>query len=356
TGRGAAALARRWRGTPLWAKALAGLGLLVAAVVCFFLFVFQWNWLRGPLAHQISGRLHRPVAITGDLNAHIWSWSPQATVNGLVIGNPDWAGREPMARLPRLTVSVRVPELLRGRIVLPLVEADAPDVRLRRTADGRANWAFGDPKAPHALKLPAIRHFIIDAGQVRLDDRQRKLTFVGTVSSNERTTGAGRGIFVLDGKGVLNAAPFDAHVTGGPLLNVDPDRPYPFNAQVTAGATRVSAVGTIPHPFDLSRFSSQLKLSGQDLSDLYRLTGLALPVTPPYSLSGGFARVNSDYAFQHFRGRVGDSDLNGDAAISDRAGRPMLTADLRSRRLNLADLGAVIGAAPRDIARHTLSP
>lgn len=349
-------LGERWRRIPAWSKLLAALLLLAAAVAFFFLYVFQWNWFRGPLAREMSHRLHRPVAINGDLKVHVWSWSPSAQVNGLVIGNPAWAGKEPMAQLPRLTVSVHVPDLLKGKTVLPLVEADNPDVRLQRAADGKANWNFNNDKAAQPLKLPAIRHFVIANGQLRLDDAQRKLQFVGTVSSNEQVVGAGRGTFVLDGKGTLNTSPFDAHVTGGPLLNVDPNKPYPFNAQVTAGATKVLAVGQIPHPFDLSRFSSQLKLSGNDLSDLYRLTGLALPATPPYSLNGGFARVGNQYAFRRFTGRVGDSDLSGDAAVDIADGRPLLKAELVSRRLNLADLGAVIGAAPRDVAKHTVSP
>ena len=343
-----------WRATPPWARWTAGGVLVVGGAVTAFLLLFQWNWLRGPLEDQFAARLHRSVTITGDLEGHVWSWSPSLTVKGLVIGNPAWAGTAPMATLPKVTVSVHLPDLLKGRVILPLVEADAPDVRLQRQADGRTNWTFSDH--PQPLKLPAIRHFVIQDGHLRMDDRQRRLVFVGTVTSNEQVTGAGRGVFVLDGKGTLNAAAFSAHVTGGPLLNVDPDRPYPFDAQVAAGATRVSAIGTIPHPFDFTRFSSQLKLSGEDLSDLYRLTGLALPVTPPYALNGGFARVNNSYAFQHFNGRVGDSDLGGDASVEIRSGRPLLTASLVSRRLNLADLGAVIGAAPRDVRNHTLSP
>lgn len=345
-----------WEATPIWARWGSGSILAVGGAVAIFLLLFQWNWLRGPLAHELSGRLHRPVTITGNLQGHVWSWSPSLTVNGLVVGNPAWAGPGPMASVPKVTVSVHLPDLIKGKVILPLVAITAPDVHLLREADGRANWIFGDPNQPHPLKLPAIRHFIIQDGQLRVDDRQRKLVFIGTVSSNEQAAGTGRGVFVLDGKGTLNTAAFNAHITGGPLLNVDPNRPYPFNAQVTAGATRVSAVGTIPHPFDLSRFSSQLKLSGPDLSDLYGLTGLALPATPPYTLDGGFARVNNSYAFQRFSGRVGDSDLSGDASIDVKSSRPFLKADLTSRRLNLADLGAAIGAAPKDVHNHTVSP
>ena len=336
-----------------WSAAIGG-AVIVALVI--FLLVFQWNWLRGPLANAISGRLHRPVAITGNLEVHPWSFSPRATVNGLVIGNPPWAGKAPMARLPRLTVQVKLWPLLRGRVFLPLVEAAAPDVSLIREADGRANWNFSGSPKPKPLRLPPISHFIIEDGKLRYADARRRLNFVGTVSSNERVIGPGRGTFRLEGKGVLNAAPFLALITGGPLANVDPNRAYPFDAHIQAGPTRVLIAGSIPHPFDFGRLSGKMQISGPDLADLYHLTGLTLPSTPPYDLAGGFARVQASYAFQRIHGRVGDSDLAGSLSVNDNTGRPFLRADLTSRRLKLVDLAAVLGAAPRRIAGHTVSP
>ena len=62
--------------------------------------------------------------------------------------------------------------------------------------------------------------------------------------------GHGQGEFVLDGKGSLNAARFLAHITGRPLVNVDPRHPYPFHATIEAGPTHVQADGVIVHPFN----------------------------------------------------------------------------------------------------------
>ncbi len=332
-------------------------GVIVLAVVAFFVFFFQWNWFRGPLAGVIGGRLHRPVQITGDLEVHPWSLTPRATVNGLVIGNPAWAGREPMTEIPRLTVSVQLLRLLRAQVVLPLVEADRPRVRLVRDAQGRANWMFGDPRqAPKPLNLPAIRHFIIEGGSLTINDAQRHLTFEGTVSSNERMTGAQRGVFVLEGKGLLNRAPFLARVTGGPLLNVAPDKPYPFNAHVAAGATVIDARGVIPKPFDLGLINAALALRGPDLSDLYLLTGLVLPNTPPYSVSGQFSRNGRVFRYDNFSGRVGDSDLSGDLSVQTGRERPLLTADIASRRLDFDDLAAIFGGPPSTAPGETASP
>ena len=346
---------QRWHDAPVGARWGAAAGVAVLAIVLFFLLVFQWNWLRGPLAGVISGRLHRSVSISGNLEVHPWSWSPQATVNGLTIGNPAWAGPAPMATIPRLTVSVHLPDLLRGKLVLPLVDVASPSVHMIRDAGGRANWNFSNQNPPPPLRLPPIRHFMIDDGHLKIDDAQRKLVFTGTVTSNEQAVGAGRGVFALVGDGTLNAERFDARVTGGPLLNVDPNRSYPFELHISAGATRVAAIGSIPHPFDLGEFSAQLNLSGQDLSQLNVLTGLALPATPPYSVAGGFARVGHNVALRGLNGRVGDSDVHGNAAVDSASGRNMLTADLTSRVLRLEDLMAVFGGAPRRLAGHTVS-
>ena len=54
--------------------------------------VWDWNWFRGPVERMASARLHRQVTISGDLNVNLWSWQPSATVDGISIANPAWAG------------------------------------------------------------------------------------------------------------------------------------------------------------------------------------------------------------------------------------------------------------------------
>ena len=168
----------------------SGRRLLLIAVIVFAL-VFQWNWLRGPLAGAISARLHRPVTISGDLEVHPWSATPWARVNGLAVGNPAWAGGGVMATLPRLTVQARLWPLLRGKLILPLVDVEHPALKLVRAADGRTNWNFSNSPTPPPLRLPAIQRLVINDGAVKLDDARRNLTFVGVISSSERVVGSG---------------------------------------------------------------------------------------------------------------------------------------------------------------------
>ncbi len=321
---------------------LAALASLLLATL-ILVAVFDWNWLRGPLAAAASARLGRPVAIEGNLDVHPWSLRPRAEIHGLRIGQPAWA-RGDMARVDRLALQVELPPLLLGRVVMPYVEIRRPDVSLLRLADGRANWSFGGGNS--GAKLPAIRRFIIDEGRLKLDDRRRKSTFEGTVYTDERTVGPRRGVFALRGEGRLNGEVFKAAITGAPLLNVSPSRPYPFDADVRAGATRILAKGSVTRPFDLGRFETSLTITGADLNDLYGLTGLALPNTPPYRVSGQLRRDRTKWLLGKASGRIGDSDIAGDLSVETRGERPFLKADLRSRRLDFDDLASIFGGAP----------
>lgn len=326
-------------------RARLGLAALASLLVATLILVavFDWNWLRGPLAAAASARLGRPVAIEGDLDVHPWSLRPRAEIHGLRIGQPAWAKGD-MAHVDRLALQVELPPLLLGRVVMPYVEIRRPAVTLLRLADGRANWSFGSGKG--GAKLPAIRRFVIDEGRLKLDDRRRKSTFEGVVYTDERTVGPRRGVFALRGEGRLNGEVFKAAVTGAPLLNVSPSRPYPFDADIRAGATRILAKGSVTRPFDLGRFDTSLTITGADLNDLYGLTGLALPNTPPYRVSGQLRRDRTKWLLGKANGRIGDSDIAGDLSVETRGERPFLEADLRSRRLDFDDLASIFGGAP----------
>jgi uncharacterized protein involved in outer membrane biogenesis len=313
---------------------------------------FQWNWLRAPIGHYASAKLQRTVVIHGDLKVHLLTWTPTATAGQVTVAQPSWAGRGQMATFPRLTLSIDLRQLLHGKVLMPLVDAERPDLELRRDASGRNDWTFGPPSvAPRPLKLPAIRNFIISHGRLTLDDDVRRLHFNGSISSNEQVMGQGQGRFNLTGLGVLNRTPFSAVVTGGPLINVDPNRPYHFTSDIRAGATHVAAEGAIFRPFDLGGFQAALRLNGPDLADLYYLTGVTLPNSPPYSLTGDLRRNGSQFDLTRIAGRVGSSDLAGVMKVDESRRRKDVTADMTSRRLKLADMTAVIGGAPKSVLK-----
>ena len=352
-----------WRAMPRRAKiGFSAAGLIILFLI-LFLWLFDWNWLRGPVGAVASARLGRPVSIIGDLDVHPWSLKPRIEANDVRIAQPVWVKADnkapqagDMARIGRIAVQIELPPLFAGRAILSRLEITRPRIALIRLADGRANWTFGGKGSGGSMKLPAIRRFIISDGQLTLKDAKRRTTFSGTVHTDEQAGGAGRGVFALRGEGRLNGAVFRADITGDPLLNVSPSRPYPFRADVRAGATRITATARILRPFDLGRFDGDLTVAGSDLNDLYGLTGLTLPNTPPYRVAGRLTRRGTLWRLDSASGRIGDSDLAGDLSVQTRGERPMLTADLRSRRLDFDDLGSLFGGAPGARKGETASP
>jgi uncharacterized protein involved in outer membrane biogenesis len=147
----------------------------------------------------------------------------------------------------------------------------------------------------------------------------------------------------LRGSGTLNAKPFQLVLDGEPLIGVLPSKPYSFETSITAADIKLRAEVKIPHPFDLAALEAAFRLSGNDLADVYYLTGLALPNTPPYEVSGTLVRDKLRFKVDDFRGRLGSSDIAGNVAIDTAPKRPKLTATLVSKQLNMADLAAPLG-------------
>ncbi|CAN5365650.1 AsmA family protein [soil metagenome] len=338
-----------WRKTTYWIGGILGAILLLLII---FLALFDWDWVRKPAARFVGARIHREVSIDGHLRVHLLTFTPSVRVEGLRIGQPKGGPAGDMAQVQSITGEIKLLPLLAGRQEVPLLDIEKPNLVLRTDAQGRSNWDFSDPNntKPNApFKLPPIQHLVIADGHIDFRDEKRKITLTGTLNSNERIGESGkvandRSAFGLRGKGLINGQTFLLAVTGGPLVNVRRDRPYPFDADIRAGATHLTAKGQVTHPFDLGRFEADLQLNGDDLNDVYHLTGLALPNSPPYRLSGHLVRNGKIYDLTRAAGRIGASDIEGRLQVDTTNKRAYLDADLTSKSLDWKDLGAIFGA------------
>lgn len=336
----------------------AGLALGLIAALVVFLLLFDWNWLRGPIGRWASAKYDREVAINGDLDVRLFSWTPSVVVHDLKFGGPAWARERDTADVGRIEASVRLRKLFAGQVEMPLLSITRPTVVLIATQDGRRSWDLnpGKPDTGQGMKLPPINQLIITDGRLSLDEQRRGLTLEASVTAREaRSADDGESGFRLSGTGTLNRTPLRVEIQGGPFINIRRDRPYGFHAELDGARSRLRADGSITRPFDLGRFTSTLSLSGQDLADLYLITGVTTPNTPPYQLSGTLSRSGSLFRFDDFSGRVGSSDLSGDVRVNKVRGRRWVEATLASRALDIDDLMAVLGTAPKVTPAGTVS-
>ncbi len=334
-----------WAAFFRWSAATIVALLMIALLWLYFL---DWNTMRGPLARYASHRLGREVHIAGNLEVRLFSFTPSMSVHGVRVANPAWVGQPLAADIGDFSVSVRLMPLLYGKLILPSVEFDDPNILVVRDKQGRTNWDFRG--SAQGQKIPPIQRFVVRNGQLRIDDRLRRMVFAGMVSSNERA-GGGDHAFELTGEGTLNGNKFVADIHGGALINVDESKPYHFAADVRSGTTHAVADGAFPRPFHLGQFWAATTFSGPTMADLYYLTGLAFPNTPPYRLSGTLTRDGSLFHFADIKGLVGSSDMHGDVTAQTADTPTFVRAQLTSRQLNFDDLGPLIGAPPPGAAR-----
>ena len=334
-----------WPGFVRW-TAIVMAAFLIACVVTLFL--LDWNQFRRPIGDYASRHYGRPVRIEGDLKVDLFREEPRVSIGDLFIGDPVWVGRPQAARIHQTEIIFRLWPALFGHIVLPLVRFDRPDFFLLRKDDGRTNWDSGST-SKQGWRIPPIQRFLIRDGHVEIEDAVRRLKFLGTISSEETAGGQGAA-FQLNGSGTLNANKFLADVHGGPLINVDETRPYHFSADLHAGPTHAVIEGDIRHPFHLGQFDARVTAAGQSLSELYYLTGVTLPGTAPYSLSGRLKRDGPVYSVSELAGTIGSSDMHGAMTVDVSGDIPQLRGHLRSRVLDFNDLGALLRGGEKTAA------
>ena len=94
----------------------------------------------------------------------------------------------------------------------------------------------------------------------------------------------------------------------------------------TAADINLKSHITVQKPFDLSAVDVKFIVSGDDLADVFYLTGLALTNTPKYRLAVTMQVRGTKFRMQDLKGSLGSSDLEGQVEVQTAGARPKLTA------------------------------
>ena len=326
-----------------WWTILATIGVTLLVL----LLLWDWNWFKGPVERVVRAQTGRSFEIAGDLDVDLGR-TTVVRADGLRLGNADWSEDDTMASADRLELHVEPWAMLTRREVrIPELRLSRPVVLLETGEDG-GNWVFGDPDDGDDGKGPVFQRLWVDDGRLRFVDAAGKTDIDLAVASREPREGEAAPPIAVDGGGHWRGSGFKLSGTvESPLELQSTDTPYSIDLRASAGATRAHARGTVTDPFRLGDFDLAMALSGADLEDLFPLIGVALPPSPPYSLDGRFTRDGDTWHYDGFTGKVGDSDLGGDASVTTGGERLFLRGNLVSRRLDFDDLAGFVGAAPQ---------
>lgn len=349
---------------PLWTATLFAVVVLLVALV---LVLSNVHWLRQPLQRVIASSLNREFTI-GDMRL-AWSGQPTLVLNNVVLGNVPGGSEPQMARVGSMQLTLSLLNLLRGHVVIPKVTMNNLDLLLEQLQDGRQNWVVGNkPKAKeeHPRSRLRLGSVALTGGRVRFVQHTTPIDMTVQVRSleaprdavpprNELPPANTRYGLSFDIDGHYRGNPFSGRaLSGGVLSVVDSGVPFPLQLELTLGKTRVKMEGTIADATQLTGIDMRLQMAGPTLANIYPLLLLPLPASPPYALHGRLRRDGARFALEELGGRIGSTDLEGEGSYVMREPRPLLTVQLRSKLLNIPDLGPLIGIETRSRAGKPL--
>lgn len=350
----------------IWTSA-ALLGLLLA--LSLFITLFDWNHLRPWFNRQSSALLQRDIRINGDMQlslargpateSALTRYLPRLRLTGrdVFIGNTGWSHSGPfLARAAFVDLSFAPLSLLHKHWLITDLKVQQAQITMERSADRRKNWRFSDRKYP--LWSFDVQRLEFDRAQIRyvdgvldadlLADTTPLSNAPGAVSKNDMPEFA----VTFDLSGSYRGGAVSGKGEAGQLLDLLNEQAlYPVRATGTVGKARASVDGMLTNPHRLISLNLKLTLAGDSLADLYPITDVLLPATGKFETSGQLSatRIDEDgkywdWHYRTFTGRIGQSDIAGDARYLQRAPRPMLEATIHSERLLLNDLAPSVGA------------
>ncbi|HSE13150.1 MAG TPA: AsmA family protein [Rudaea sp.] len=388
---------------------IAGAIVVLVAVAITILATFDWNRAKPWVVATVGQAIGRSIVIDGDLSLawrrdselegwRSWLPTPHVTAAKVSVGNTGWGKAGQFGTADSVEFDLAMLPLLTHAVHLESIRFIAPNANLERLDDGRDNWTFTATSDPPSTWTFDIGRIALDEGRFSFVDHGKAIDISGKIEAlgqsipfddlvvqqarqarDEIATQIGakgtqrleqraarraearrqrgkppqRYAFSWSAQGTYRKEPFKGNGrVGGVFFLRNPDRPFPLQADVKIGDTRIAFVGTLVDPLDLDTLDLHLWVSGSNLSQLYDIARITLPNSPRYAMEGRlvgrYKAAARKLRYEDFIARIGDSDLSGNLQYESRKPRPLLSGDIQSDELQFRDLAPLIGAHVKD--------
>jgi uncharacterized protein involved in outer membrane biogenesis len=209
------------------------------------------------------------------------------------------------------TASLRLWPLLARHVQLDSLLLQAPDMVLARNDKGENNWTFDKPASSGPKWSFEIGQLRISDGVLGWSDAVKNMAVRARIDTLRRPVSADQPYGVRFGlAGYLHQgktrAQIQAQGLAGPVLDLRQDRlRFPLRISAKAGSLQAFAEGILDNPKTLDGLDFQVQVRGKSMADLFELSGLLLPATPPFETSGrligSLAPGKAVWQYENFR-------------------------------------------------------
>ena len=348
---------RRGRLLRIIALAAGGLVVLAVAAVAVLVATFDPNSYKPQIVAAVRSATGRELNIGGRIGLSI-SLQPTLEVSDVSFSNPPGFSRPQMVTLHKLELQLALVPLLSKRIQIARLVLDQPDILLETDAKGQSNWQFASagpaPAAPAApsgtaaaaapptIALSSVR---IEGGTIALRNAGQTTTL--GLARLAATAASADAPLHLTVDATYNATPVGLTADTGPLsaLTGGGAAPWPVKLAITAAGAKFGVDGTVAQPATGRGLALAVTADIPDLAALSPLAGAPLP--PLKAIAAQFKLADADggntIAASDLKLSLPKLDLAGSASFR-RGARPMVTADLAGKQIDLDALKASLSA------------
>jgi len=341
---------------------------LTLAIVIAGLLIFSEPIIKSLTESKGGKKLGRELVIQGDFKIH-WHWGyTQVHASKIRLSNAVGYREPDMVTIENLDFSFRPLKLLTGTLEFGDITFDKPYLVLDKKSATENNWNFPifsnanvvteAATADDRHDFPVFKSLTLKAGHFIYRDAVKGMNLdlkLDSVNGQSDDANSKQGKAVVDpknaftivGTGTMQGQKFSVDASGGALDTLrDSTKEYPLKLKIVMGDTKVLVDGTFKDPIKISGVNASLNISGHSMADLFYLTAIPLPITPPYVLNGRLTKNANVWGYENFKGKVGGSDLAGNLSYDTSSERGFLKANLVSNLMDSKDLGGFIGLSP----------
>ena len=349
---------RRGRLLRIIALAAGGLVVLAVAAVAVLVATFDPNSYKPQIVAAVRSATGRELNIGGRIGLSI-SLQPTLEVSDVSFSNPPGFSRPQMVTLHKLELQLALVPLLSKQIQIARLVLDQPDILLETDAKGQSNWQFASagpapaaPAAPSgtaAAAAPptiALSSVCIEGGTIALRNAGQTTTL--GLARLAATAASADAPLHLTVDATYNATPVGLTADTGPLsaLTGGGAAPWPVKLAITAAGAKFGVDGTVAQPATGRGLALAVTADIPDLAALSPLAGAPLP--PLKAIAAQFKLADADggntIAASDLKLSLPKLDLAGSASFR-RGARPMVTADLAGKQIDLDALKASLSAS-----------
>ena len=360
---------------------IGGLIVLVVAGIAVLIARFDPNRFKPQIIAAVQSATGRELTIGGRIALSL-SLQPTLEVSDVGFSNPPGFSRPQMATLHKLELQLALIPLLSKRVQIEQLVLQQPDILLETNAQGQSNWQIGAPGTPGAVPSPpppqsspsaspsapppaspqapapgstaaapppsiALSSLKIEGGTLAMRDAAGHTTTLA-VKELIATESAANAPLHLTIDASYNGAPVTLTADTGPVAGLlgAGSAPWPIKLAATAAGAKFNVDGTVAQPAEGHGFAAALTADIPDLAALSPLAGTALPPLKTVAAQFKLAETNggNGIALTELKLALPQIDLTGSLSLQS-GGKPQVTANLSSKKIDLDALGKSLAAA-----------